>query len=128
MQVKLGKMVMCVIDEVSMVGPSMCQHVCKTLVKIKGSPDTDWDGICILAVGDLYQLPPVCQQPVYVRKKNIRTPTDLAPLPWDDFMFHKLTQVMRQKDVEFAEVLNSIWQRQGKRTHVKILCYSHVNC
>ena len=111
-QLKLGKMAMCVIDEVSMVGSSMFQHVCTTLGKIKGRPDTNWGGICILAVGDLYQLLPNDQQPVYVNKKNKRMQTDLAPLLWDDFMFHELTQVMHQKDVEFAEVLNSIKQRQ----------------
>ena len=121
MQVKLGKMVMCVIDKVGMVGSSMFQHVCTTLGKIKGRPDTDWGGIYILVVGDLYQLPPVGIH-VYVHKKNIRMPTNLAPLLWDDFMFHELIQVMHQKDVEFAKVLNSIRQRQlEKDSHEGIM-------
>ena len=114
MQVKLSKMVMCVIDKVSMVGSPKFQHVSSTPSRIKGRPDTDW-GIYLLAVGDLCQLPPVGQQPVYACPKNIKTPSDLAPLPWDEFYFHGLTQIMHQKNVKFANMLNSIRQQQPEK-------------
>ena len=46
-----------------MVGLSTFNHVCSTLKKIKQSND-DWGDVSIIAVGDLYQLPPVGQCPI----------------------------------------------------------------
>ncbi len=49
-----------IIDEVSLVGSNMLLEIHKRLQQIKGvSPDTMFGGVSILAVGDLYQLPPV---------------------------------------------------------------------
>ena len=47
MEVKLSKMVICVIDEVSMVGSPTSQCVSSTLGRIKGRPDTDWGDMSI---------------------------------------------------------------------------------
>ena len=107
MQMKLNGIALCVIDEVSMVGLSTFNHVCSTLKRIKQSND-DWGGISILAVGDLYQLPPVGQCPIYKKPCVIQKPGDLAPLLWHDFLTHDLDQVMRQKDIDFATALNNI--------------------
>ena len=107
MYLKLKNTVLCVMDEVSMIGGPPFSHVSDTFKKIKQNSD-DWGGVAILAVGDFYQLPPVGQTPVYRQPKKIRSPSDLAPLLWDDFMIHELDQVMRQKDKEFAYALNRI--------------------
>ena len=54
-----------IIYEVSMVGLNMLLEIQKCLQQIKGvSPDTMFGGVSILAVRDLYQLPPVGQPPV----------------------------------------------------------------
>ena len=51
-----------IIDEVSMVGSNMLLEIHKRLQQIKGvSTDVTFGGVSILAVGDLYQLPPVGQ-------------------------------------------------------------------
>ena len=71
MQIKLNNIALCVIDEVSMVGLSTFNHICSTLKKIKQSND-DWGGISVLAVGGLYQLPPVGQCPIYKKPSLIQ--------------------------------------------------------
>ena len=59
---KLSKLVLLIIDEVSMVGADMLLEVHKRLQQIKGVPnDVMFGGVSVLAVGDLYQLPPVAQ-------------------------------------------------------------------
>ena len=114
MQMKLNNIALCVIDEVSMVGLSTFNHICSTMKKIKQSND-DWGGISVLAVGDLYQLPPVVQCPRYKKPHFIQEPGDLAPLLWHDFLTHDLDQVMRQKDIDFATSLNNIQKRVPER-------------
>ena len=59
---KLSKLVLLIIDEVSMVGADMLFEVHKRLQQIKGVPSDVMIGrVSVLAVGDLYQLPPVAQ-------------------------------------------------------------------
>ena len=56
-----------IIDEVSMVGCNMLLEIHKRLQQIKGvSDDAVFGGVSILAVGDLYQLPPVGQAPLFI--------------------------------------------------------------
>ena len=47
---------------ISRVGSNMLVEIHKRFQEIKGAPlDQTFGGISILSVGDLYQLPPVCQ-------------------------------------------------------------------
>ena len=63
---KLSRLMLLIIDEVSMVGSNMLLEIHKRLQQIKGvSDDTVFGGISIVAVGDLYQLPPVGQAPLF---------------------------------------------------------------
>ena len=57
MHTKLEKCVLCVLDEISMAGSPSFQNINRRIYKIWGC-DKEWSGICVLAVGDLYQLPP----------------------------------------------------------------------
>ena len=68
----------------------------------------DFEMVSILAIGDLYQLPPVRSCPIFKHPSVIHEPGDLAPLPWHDFKLHELTEVMWQKDHAFANVLNVV--------------------
>ena len=55
-----------IIDEVSMIGSNMLLEIQRRLQQIKGvSDDKVFGGVSILAVGDLYQLPPVGQTPLF---------------------------------------------------------------
>ena len=61
MQMKLEYLTLLLTDEISMVGFKKFQDMNQTICSIKGSHDGNWGNICVLAVGDLYQLPPVGQ-------------------------------------------------------------------
>ena len=72
-----------VTDEISMVGFTPFQQMNETICQIKGTSDGNWGNICVLAVGDLYQLPPVAQCPVYMQPHNINTLSDFASNGWE---------------------------------------------
>ena len=59
MQLKLEQMMLSITDEISMVGLKQFQSMNQTMCGLKGTTDGNWGDICVLAVGDLYQLPPV---------------------------------------------------------------------
>ena len=62
LRAKLSKLMLLIIDEVSMVGADMLLEIHKRLQQIKAvQPHVMFGGVSILAVGDLYQLPPVGQ-------------------------------------------------------------------
>ena len=78
----------------------------ETVCEIKRTDDGNWGGICVLAIGDLYQLPPVASLPIYMSPYNVQALNDLAPNGWEKMQLHELTQIMCQKDMYFAEALN----------------------
>ena len=59
-------------------------------------------------MGDLYQLPQVGQQPIYMSPQKINCLNNFAPNGWDDTQLHEITQTILQKDLFFAERLNTI--------------------
>ena len=62
---KLNKLMLIIIDEVSMVGSNMLE-IHKRLQQIKGvTSDNMFGGVSVLAAGDLYQLPPIGQPAVF---------------------------------------------------------------
>ena len=65
MQLKLEHMMLSITDEISMVGIKQFQSMNQTMCTLKGTTDGNWGDMCVLAVGDLYQLPPVGQYPIY---------------------------------------------------------------
>ena len=75
---------------------------------IKGTTDGKWGDIYVLAVGNLYQLPPVGQCPLYMSPQTVHTLNDIAPNGWEKMQLHELTQSMRQKDMKFINCLNKI--------------------
>ena len=99
------------INEVSMVGTCHFNQVNQrcAMIKYKNPNDQNFGNINVLAVGDFYQLASVMQKQLFVKDYyNSKCPQDLAPLLWDKFLFHELTQVMRQKDMAFADMLNIV--------------------
>ena len=59
MQLKLEHMMLSETDEISLVGFKQFQSMNQTMCALKGATDGNWGDICVFAVGDLYQLPPV---------------------------------------------------------------------
>lgn len=105
-----------IIDEVSMIGSDMLLNIHKRLDEIKGHPgdSTLFGNVSVLAVGDLYQLPPVMQSNIY---DPVCDPVErLNSSLWKDhFNLHELDDIMRQKDdTDFADMLCRI--RTGTHT------------
>lgn len=117
---KLKHLKILIIDEVSMVGSHTLINIHKRLQEIKGivSDDIPFGGVSVLAVGDLLQLPPVGDSPVY---GSTRDPLQQLNLTlWEKhFYLLELTEVQRQRgDPQFAEILNRV--RIGQQTEIDI--------
>ena len=50
---------------------------------LKGTTDGNWGDICVFAVGNLYQLPPVGQCPIYMSPQIVHMLNDIAPNGWE---------------------------------------------
>ena len=111
-----------------MVGFKQFQQMNGTMCTVKGTCDGNWGNICVLAVGDLYQLPPVTQSPAYMTPHTVTTLIDITPNGLEDIQLQELTQIMRQRDMEFAECLNNIHRATPKKTLQKISYCKIVNC
>ena len=108
MQLKLEHMMLSITDEISMVGFKQFQSINQMMCTLKGTADGNWRDICVLAVGNLYQLPPVGQCPIYMSPQIVHTLNDIALNGWEKMKLHELTQSMRQKDMKFVNCLNKI--------------------
>ena len=82
MQLKLEHMMLSITDEISIVGFKQFQSMNQTMCTLKGTADGNWGYICVLAVGSLYQLPPVGQCPIYMSPQIVHTLNDIAPNGW----------------------------------------------
>ena len=108
LRTKLSRLMFVIIDEVSMVGSNMLLEIHKRLQQIKGvSDDKVFGGVSILAVGDLYQLPPVGQAPLFSTVSDCYAQLYGSGSLWvDHFLILELTEVMRQRgDLAFSELL-----------------------
>ncbi|XP_071150937.1 uncharacterized protein, partial [Mytilus edulis] len=107
---KLQNLHILIIDEISMVGQRVLLYVSERLRQIKQSGNALFGNICVVAVGDFYQLPPVKQKCLY----DLR-PENFFPLWSSNFSLVELNQIMRQKEgSEFAHLLNRL--RVKKKT------------
>jgi hypothetical protein len=108
LRTKLENLTLLIIDEVSMVGTDMFLNIHRRLNEIKGTPGDVWFGnVCVLVVGDLYQLPPVKQKCIFKPvKDSLARMCGSGSIFLDNFYLHELTDIMRQKDdLAFAQLL-----------------------
>ena len=108
MQWKLEHMMLSITDEISMVGFKQFQSMNQMMCTLKCATHSNWGELCVLAVGNLYQLPPVSQCPIYMSPQTVHTLNDIAPNGWEIMQLHELTQSMRQEDMKFVNCLNKI--------------------
>ena len=94
MRLKLEHLMLSLTDEISMVWFKKFQEMNRTMCHVKGTTDGDWGGVCVIAVGDLYQLPPVGECPIYSTPKIVTSLNDFASNGWEDMYLHELTQIM----------------------------------
>ena len=95
MQLKLEHMMLSITDEISMVCFKQFYSMNQTVCTLKGTTDGNWGDICVFAVGNLYQLPPVGQCPIYMSPQIVHTLNDIAPNGWEKMQLHELTHSMR---------------------------------
>ena len=108
LRAKLSKLVLLIIDEVSMVGADMLLKIHKRLQQIKAVlPHVMFGGVSILAVGDLYQLPPVGQPLLFSTVNDSYAQLYRSGSLWqDEFEMLELDEIMRQRgDSAFADLL-----------------------
>ncbi|MFZ2152518.1 MAG: AAA family ATPase [Microgenomates group bacterium] len=103
-----------VIDEVSMVRADLMDGIDYLLQKARGNSDA-FGGVQLLMFGDLYQLPPVVNEPQlisYFHELNGGY-YFFNSLAWNgaDLEIYELTQNFRQTEENFKNILNSL--RQG---------------
>ena len=119
LQTHLEQLMVVIIDEISMIGAQTLYKIHMCLQEIKGLhySNTRFGSITIIAVGDLYQLPPLKDKKIY---DTPGTGDDLNPVClhqslWkENFYFHELKDVVRQKNKHFAQLLNRV--REAKIT------------
>ena len=108
LRTKLSKLALIIVDEVSMVGSNMLLEIHKILQQIKGvTAEVTFGGVSILAVGDLYQLPPVGQPWLFSTVSDSYAQLYRSGSLWvDEFEMIELNEIMRQRgDSTFAEML-----------------------
>ena len=116
LQSQLHQLQLLTVDEFSMMGARMLSLLNNRCCFVKQNIREDlvikqnrrnFGNINILLVGDPYQLPAVLQTPIY-RPIKIDTLQDFQKPLWNDFNLHELTQIMRQKDRTFADLLSRL--------------------
>lgn len=97
LRIELRDLKLVIIDEVSMVGCTLLKKVSTRLGQIMGNKK-EFGGIPILVVGDLNQLPPVFDTPMFEWKEM-----------WDELQCFELTEIIRQKDdKDLVKALNNL--------------------
>ena len=92
-----------IIDEISKVGYDTFKWVHLRLQQIKQN-NLPFGGVNVLLFGDLCQLPPVSESAIYKTPKNLLDCLAGTYL-WNLFEIHKLTTIMRQKNLGFSTIL-----------------------
>ena len=75
LRLSLSELKLLIIDEISMISNNRLLHIHQRLKEIFGTSSSKiFAGISIIALGDLYQLPPIQQKPIFCRY-SLRTQT-----------------------------------------------------
>jgi hypothetical protein len=81
------------IDECNMIGAELLATIESSLKKIMFNYDQHFGGLDIVFCGDLRQLPPVRQTPIYKRRRK----SLCEAIIWQSLKSHTLTQLIRDK-------------------------------
>jgi ATP-dependent DNA helicase PIF1 len=95
-----------VIDEVSMLTPHLLEYL-DTVARVVRKCPSPFGGLQVVFVGDFYQLPPVMRDTALAPGSAERTFAFESPL-WSQIISNviPLTQIHRQKDPVFQQILN----------------------
>ena len=112
--IKLVKLQILLIDEISMMNDVLLSKVSEILTTIRNNP-MPFGGVQVILVGDFYQLPPI--------SGNFCFKSDI----WDKMNFntHVLTKIYRQRDPQFLEILSRA--REGNITNEDLNILKNCN-
>ena len=97
-----------IIDEISIVGSNMLTRIDTRLKQIFGV-NKSFGGISVILVGNLYQLPPVMDRPIYTTPNTSELSIFCENVLWEEFNYYPLTKIMRQQnDKNFINILNNL--------------------
>lgn len=104
-----------VIDEISMMTPELFEKLDEVGRKIRKNDVLPFGGLQIILVGDFFQLPPVSkgEDTHFVFESPLWKKLGLAT--------HELTEIVRQKDPVFQEVLNQARRGELTKPSLRIL-------
>jgi len=107
----ITKLKLLVIDEVSMVRGDIMDAIDRFL-RINREIDEPFGGVQLLLIGDLFQLPPVLNNPEKqaIRLKGYQSPYFFSAKSFknSNMVSKELTKIYRQDDKEFINLLNRI--------------------
>ena len=117
LQLHLEQLMVVIIDEILMIGAETLYKIYMRLQEIKGLSysKTRFGNVTIIAVGDLYQLSSLKDKKIYDTPGSNYDPTliSLHGSLWkENFNFHELKDIVRQKDQQFAQLLNRVREAQ----------------
>lgn len=110
LRVKLLKLKLVIIDEISMMGTSIFEKISHRLNQVFNIKDINkmFGGKSVIVFGDFNQLRPVMDGYVFEAGKGDMKQLVGNPL-WKAFTMFELTEIMRQRDdLAFAEALNRL--------------------
>jgi len=120
-QQKFQKTLFIIVDEYSMIGCGMLKNIEQRLKEALDKENLEYGGVFIYFFGDVQQLAPVGDSPVYSNNQQS------ANYIRGKVLYHSidasitLTQVKRQSDLEFQNVLHNISTGQVTEKDYKIL-------
>lgn len=118
------EMKMLIIDEISMVRADLFQCIDQFLRMNRNTSNIPFGGVQIVAIGDLYQLPPVVKgdEKSYI-ERVFGTPFFFSAPAFVDGCFKKfeLNNIFRQTDKDFIEALNHIREGVPKDSHFDLI-------
>ncbi|HEY1037079.1 MAG TPA: AAA family ATPase [Candidatus Paceibacterota bacterium] len=123
------KLDLLVIDEVSMVRADLFDCIEKFLRLNGPTPGQAFGGVQIVAIGDLFQLPPIVsphEQMIFASRYESPYFFDSKAYQKGEFQIAELTQVYRQNDTEFITILDKMRIGQVEPNHIYKLnsvCY-----
>lgn len=106
----LKKIKLIIIDEVSMVRADLLEAINWRMQQACGN-DLSFGGAQIVMFGDLYQLPPIVDEDLQQYFELVYGgPHFFNASVWEktDFKIYELTEIFRQKDQAFKEILNAV--------------------
>jgi ATP-dependent DNA helicase PIF1 len=120
----LLKLDLLIIDEISMLRADLVDSIDVALRKARGL-DEPFGGVQLLLLGDLFQLPPVVQrdESVVLQARGYSSPFffEAHSLRELDWVHVELTEVFRQTDPDFVDLLSRIRVGEGSADAVDVL-------